>query len=446
MRSPPPRLPLDAPPPGSGPASRRPLHLALLPALAPRPHAAYAIVAAAVPIHLVLALRTDLSPDEAYYLVAARMPGALPPLVDHPPLLPWLLRIGDLLGPIGAPVELRVRLFPMLFSAATSATCIELARQRGADAQGCLLAALVSSFALLPMTGGFVATPDGPALLAIALALLALGRTLTLRRGALAAAALLAGALAKVVVLPIAFLLAAFAYIPDGLDPQPAPLAGTDEARSARQRHREHRTACAVLALGPLLTLPLLRSSLRFQLHHAFRQGAPLGWSFLGAVGAVLGAATAQALLWSPLVLARGLCALGRLPRAERAVALGLTTLVLLSALARAIPPEPNWWAPAALIVLVAAASAGSSTSRAHLATVLSVLLPTAVALAHTLTPFLPLPPAADPTARLHGWSHGEAPRGAAGIGLYGEDAERCVYQRECSKIDNYFKQMKLNH
>ena len=395
------------------------------------PRAAYAILAAALPVHIALALGTDLSPDEAYYLAAARTPGALPPLVDHPPLLPWLLRLSDLLGTLGAPIELRVRLWPIIFSTATSAACVELARRRGADAEGCILAALVSSFALLPMTGGFVATPDGPALLAVTLALLALGRALTLGGAALAAAALLLGALAKVVVLPIALLLATYAT--------------TVEAPSARRPSLEHLAARALLALAPLLALPLLLPSLRFQLHHAFRQGAPLGWSVLGAIGALLGAVTAQALLWSPLVLGRGFRTLGRLPRAERAVALGLTTLVLLSALARAVPPEPNWWAPAALVLLVAASSAGSSTSRARSATVLSVLLPTAIAVAHTLVPFLPLTPAADPTARLHGWSRGEAPIGAAGIGPYGVAAERCVYHGDCSKIESYFQQMRLN-
>ncbi|MEO7327999.1 MAG: hypothetical protein ABI193_05440, partial [Minicystis sp.] len=56
--------------------------------------------------------------------------------------------------------------------------------------------------------------------------------------------------------------------------------------------------------------------------------------------------------------------------------------------------------------------------------------------------PFLPLAERADPTARLHGWSHGPEPRTAPGIGPYGPAAERCVYQKDCDEIVSYFKQM----
>ncbi len=91
------------------------------------------LVAAAVPFHAALALGTELSPDEAYYLCAARRGGLVPSLVDHPPLLPWLLRLGDGLG---GPVELRVRLWAILFSAATGLAIIALARRFGAGRQG----------------------------------------------------------------------------------------------------------------------------------------------------------------------------------------------------------------------------------------------------------------------------------------------------------------------
>ncbi len=226
------------------------------PLLARIPGAALGIIAAAIPVHLLLALATDLSPDEAYYLCAARRGGLFAPIPDHPPLTLWLLRLSDALP---GPVELRVRLWAIVFSAATALVCVELARQRGAGHRACLLAATVATWALLPTAGGFVTTPDGPALLAIALALLLTTGELTLRRAALAALALLLGALAKVVLLPVAFLLALTA----GRDaPRPPPHA-----------------ARLLLALAPFLALPLLLPSLTFQLHHAFRQGTPAGWT-----------------------------------------------------------------------------------------------------------------------------------------------------------------------
>lgn len=382
------------------------------------------IVAAAVPLHVALALGTDLSPDEAYYLCAARRGGLVPDLVDHPPLLPWLLRLGDHLG---GPIELRVRLWAILFSAATGLAVAALARRFKAGPDGVLIAAWVGSWALLPTAGGFITTPDGVALFAIAAALLAAGRPRAVAV-ALAATALFVGALAKVVVLPIALVLA---------------LAELRQGRGARPR--AFARAAALLA-GPALALPLLAPSLRFQLHHAFTQTASAGWSPGLALGALLAAVSAQALLWSPPVLWLGARALVRVPLGPRAVAVTLSGLVLVSAVARAVPPEPNWWAPAALVVVTAAAlGADALTPRARRGLVLAILVPTLVAGAHTLRPFLPLSESADPTARLHGWSHGAGPIHAAGVGPYGPAAERCVYQNDCAEIDSYFNDMDVH-
>lgn len=370
------------------------------------PGAVWAIVGSAVPVHLALALATDLSPDEAYYLCAARRAGGI---VDHPPLTLWLLALSDRWS--SAPVELRVRLWAVAFSFGTGIACAALARARGADRVGILLAAWVATWALLPMAGGFVTTPDGPLLLAIAVALL-------VAPGPLAGLSLLVGALAKVVALPIGALLAAASAR--------APLRGR-----------------IALAAGPLLALPWLLPSLRFQLRHAYGQPAPGGWSLAGALGAVLAAMSAQALLWSPLVLGRGVRALRLLSRSDRTIVAGLSALVVASALIRAVPPEPNWWAPAALIVLVAfartAAQATRGTRHAILAT---VLVPTFISATHVALPFLPLPEHADPTARLHGWSHGHEPTEAPGVGPYGVAAERCVYRGECREIRLYFDEM----
>lgn len=365
----------------------------------PIPRRAWAVVLASVPLHLGLAAATDLSPDEAYYLCAARLGR---PIVDHPPLLPWLLRWSDRLPLL--PVELRVRIWPVLFSLATGIGCVALARRRGAGAEGAVMAAWLGSWALLPTAGGFVATPDGPLLLATLAALLLPPPA--------AAAAMLLGAPAKVSALPVA-------------------------AAIALGRRS------ALLAAAPLLALPWLWPSLRFQLRHAFVQGPPAGWSALAAIGAVLAAIAAQAALWSPPVLWRGLRALA--PQ-DRALGWGLSALVLLSAALRGVPPEPNWWAPAALVVLAAfAAGSEALTARARRAVVASVLVPTLIAAAHTAVPFLPLPVHADPTARLHGWTLGHGPDHAPGVGSYGPSAERCIYLRECDEISSYFNKMQVN-
>ncbi|MFO0758248.1 MAG: glycosyltransferase family 39 protein [Byssovorax sp.] len=385
-------------------------------ALPPFPPAALGLAAAALPLHLALALATDLSPDEAYYLCAARHAGALSGIPDHPPLTLWLLRLSDGLP---GPIELRVRIWPILLSFATTLAWTDLARRRGAGPNGCLLAAALASFALLPTAGGFLMTPDGPALLAIALALLLVTEPLTVPRAALAGLALAVGALAKVVLLPIALLLA-FTARPATRSPAPRLL----------------------LLLPPAAALPLLLPSLRFQLHHAFAQQAPAGWTFLGALGALGAALGAQALLWSPPVLWLGGRALPRLPRADQALLAGLTLLVVASALLRAVPPEPNWWAPAALVLVVAAAIAADSAPRARYAILALALLPTLPAAAHTAHPCLPLPLRADPTARLHGWSRGAEPLAAPGIGPYGPAAERCAYRGNCEEIIKYFDEI----
>ncbi len=390
---------------------------------APRPTegllGAVVIVAAAAPLHLILALGTELSPDEAYYLCAARRGGLVPDLVDHPPLLPWLLRLGDHLG---GPIELGVRLWAILFSTATGLAVAALARRFGARREGILIAAWVGSWALLPTAGGFITTPDGAALLAVAVALLAVERP---RGLAVAAAALFVGALAKVVVLPIALV-----------------LAVAEVGAGAADRRRAFARAGALL-VGPALALPLLGPSLRFQLHHAFTQTATAGWSPALALGALLAAVSAQALLWSPPVLWLGARALPRVPLGPRAMAITLTGLVLVSALARGVPPEPNWWAPAALVLVAAAAiGADALTPRARRGVVLAVLAPTLIAAAHTAWPFLPLRRSADPTARLHGWRQGVEPLDAPGVGAYGPAAERCIYRNDCAEIDSYFNNM----
>jgi len=375
-----------------------------------------------LPLRLALALGTDLSPDEAYYLAAARAKTALPPLRDHPPLVPLLLRVTDRLEAL--PVELRVRLWAILFSLSLSLAVVWLARRRGVDLKGQTLAAWLSSFSLLPVAGGFVTTPDGPALLAFLILLAwaaptgeAAPRPALHRIGAALGIGCVAalGAVGKVVLIPLVVTIALFA-----------------RGRSVVER------ACLLLPLA--FAAPLLAPSLAFQLQHAYAQQAPY-FTLLRALGALLAALFAQALLWTPWPLVAGARNLREGPPAERAIALVMTVLVAASALARAVPPEPNWYAPAALILVISASrSAQDLAPRARRAMLAALLVPTAVAAAHTLHPFLPLRADSDPTARLHGWRDGHPPVHAAGVGPYGPAAERCVYQFTCEEIDEYFQ------
>lgn len=364
------------------------------------------VVATAVPIHVALALATELSPDEAYYLSAARV-GAIP---DHPPLLPALLAAADRLASL--PVELRVRLVPIAASALLALWVARLVRASGGSPRAETIAALLATWLPLPAAGGFVATPDALALLAVAAALTLATRTASPHPArTLALASLVAlGTLAKVSVLPVALLALAFS---------PAPLL--------------RRAVC----LAPSLALlPLAATSLRFQLAHAYR---PTAWSPGGALAALVAFAAGTVALWSPAILLPAARRLRALPPPHLAVAGGVTALVAGSALVRAVPPEPNWWAPAAVPVLVAAPLALADAPARTRRTLLAVaLLPTLVALTHAVRPWLPLPRHADPTARLHGWGTDDPPLDAPGTGPYAAAAEACARGQSCDEIRRY--------
>lgn len=388
---------------------------------------ANALLLLSVPVHLGLALATDLSPDEAYYLCAARLFGRSPGLVDHPPLLPWLLRLSDTFSPL--PVELRVRLWPIFLSWLTGYLLLWLARERQAGDKGLLCAILLGQWTILPMAGGFVATPDTLLLPAFAVLLLWAGQAQAPSSKARFFAALIAaalGALSKVVMLPLGLAITLFA-------------------------HRRPRIERFLVGAAMLCSLPFLWPSLLFQLRHAFVSSAqPSGIfpAFLFALHALLETVFVQMLLWTPWAFWHGLSGLRFLPSSDRAAFFGLTALVLLSAILRAVPPEANWWAPAALILLLGAAPAKAdevqkkALKKEDFALFAGVLLPTFIALLHTAHPFLPLPPHADPTARLHGWSQGIETPNAAGVGVYGPAAERCVYRNDCDEIRNYFNSL----
>jgi hypothetical protein len=369
---------------------------------------AFAIAVAALPVRFALALLTDLSPDEAYYLSAARLHHPFIP--DHPPLTLWLLQLADLTSGL-LPVELAARWPWLLLGTAIPVALVDLVRRRAGGTSTQRWAAVLSAWLALPLAGGFLATPDTPCIAAF-LALL-IAECLPTDRVAtpLAFAAVGFGMFAKVVMAPIAVVFLVFS-----------------------KRSLLHKAGIAVALL--LATLPASRS-LMFQLRHAF---APATWTATGACIAVAAAVGGQLGLWTPVVpwlAARNRAAW---PSADRVVVLVLASLFCLSALLRAVPPEPNWLAPAWLPVLAVAAPALASSRLAVRAIV--VALGPALCLvfaSHTASPWLPIPRSADPSSRLHGWRTSSPPLDAPGTGPYGSAAERCIYQGDCQKIAVYF-------
>lgn len=374
-------------------------------------------IAAAIPLHVALAVGTELSPDEAYYLVAARRGPHL--LVDHPPLVPWLLSVTD--GLFGS-VEVGVRVWPVVLSSLTAVGAVQLAEQRGLDVATQGRVALVLSLSLLATAGGFVMTPDTPLLASlVGLLWLAGGPEPTRALPRLAsdvawAAGSALACLSKVVALPVLAVMTVFG------------------ANSSRRR-------LAGLAAG-LATLPWIWPSLRFQWDHAY--GSVVPWTAARAALAAAEAASVQVALWSPWIVVGGAIAIwrapGRLGRLDRALAGALTGLVLASALARAHPPEANWWAAAALVVTLWGADHVGRLGAAHRrGLAAAIVVPTAIAASHAMWPWLPLPLERDPTARLHGWSTPSPPIGAPGIGPYGPAAQACVLRDDCREIDEHF-------
>ncbi|PIE06282.1 MAG: hypothetical protein CSA75_00340 [Sorangium cellulosum] len=376
---------------------------------------ALGLVVAALPFRLLLALGTDLSPDEAYYLSVQRH--ALP-FYDHPPLTPWL---AGLLDNLPIPLELRVRAPALLLGTMAGLMILIWVKQQGGDRHAQRWAALLGSWLALPLAAGFLMTPDVPMLTAtLSLALLHTrirsmdeSAYIDLKRCVWITVVCWVGMLAKVsMLLPVICFVAA-------------------------SKKRACLSASVAAMVGVVIALPLCWNSLFFQLDHAFAPNPNHG-ALLASLGAVTAAFGAQLALWGPSLVIGFKRAMK--PSFERNLIVAMTALVALSALIRAIAPEPNWYAPAAIAFI-----AGASHTM-HIATrwrrITTVLVGPVLALAfatHVLVPWMPLPIHVDPSARLHGWSEEtfsvHAPQNAPGVGKYGTASEACIYHSKCKKI-----------
>jgi hypothetical protein len=368
-------------------------------------------ISAVVP-RFALACATDLSPDEAYYLAAARLHLPIP---DHPPLIIWIAQGSEHFHFL--PIELRTRLFPLVFGTLTSLALLHCSRLMGHTNTSQRWVALLASWLALPLAGGFLLTPDSPFAFGLCLLLWAnLSDSRTARVASLVTAVLLP--LAKVAALPI---LAALAF-----------------PSKARRFHLFQFALALPLAL--FLSLP----SLRFQTHHAYGNAS---LSLTSALSALLAAIGAQLVLWTPLVLWFALRDIKRAPKGLASLIVSFGTLLLLSAIIRGVPPEPNWFVPVALPALLVATPvlATASTALKRTTALLGPAL-TLLALSHCLLPWIPIPRKSDPTARLHGWTIGSPPLDAPGLGDYAVAAEQCVYSNSCTNITSFINALRYKY
>jgi hypothetical protein len=375
-----------------------------------------AVVGAAVLRAVVAPLRT-LSADEAYYLWAARRSTPWP-IGDHPPLLGALVSLANRCLP--GPIELRVRLVAVVLQLATALAIAHTARAAHAartkedrtqegEVAG-LGAALLATWGVMPTAGGLLATPDAPLLCALSwlFALLAgsAGRPSTsIARGVGIAALAGAAVLSKAVALPLV-----------------AILAGAHLAR------RAHRITIA-LAVGALVAAPLAWRSLVLQAQHALGSGPLVSAPRIGPLVALGTLLVGQLLLWSPPLVVVGAVGLRRhtLVTGERGVVGALVLIVVASALLSGRPPEPNWTAPAALLVIVAASVELAQRARLRRWVVGLAAAPAVVVFGLWCAPI-----DRGPLARVPRPGQGpplDAPR-------YGLAAWRCIYEEQCDEIE----------
>jgi len=370
--------------------------------------AAKVSVALAFAARLILAPDRLLSPDEAYYLCAARKPSFRWPIVDHPPLLGWLLAAFDRLG---GPIELRVRVVAALLQVVTALAIAATAEalEPGAYAW----AAFLATWGLMSWVSGLIATPDAP-LLAVTAVLVYVATRDRPQWPALLALSFLAVA-AKVTGLVVVIAVAAS-----------LPLAAR----------------IATIA-GGALAIPLARASLHAQVAHALGRGDLVSAPRVGAFAALLALIVGAVVLYGPAVAYLGVRGRAHLTRVPGGVALAVSLLALASASAviSGRPPEPNWIAPALVPILIAGAIAATGlTSRARRSLELVHLLPAMLAIGLWAARDL-LPARLDPLARV--------PRDrdraeAHPLPPYARPAWSCVYDHRCDEIEAIFKHSEL--
>jgi hypothetical protein len=378
-----------------------------------------AIASLAALVALACAPLRHLSPDEAYYLCASR---ARWPIDDHPPLLGLLLTAADALP---GPIELRVRLVSIALAFATALGLARISASGSrAPAHAATAGAVLGALGLLPMAGALIATPDAPMLAALAWLLVVTaedgapgGGFRPMLAGVLACAATLSKVSALALTLPLAI----------DLIRRPAT-----------------RATAQTIALGTLAALPFARRSLVVQAAHVAGLGPAVSAPEVGALAALGALLLGQVFLYGPAVVpfaARRATSPDPIPRGAWIGAGLLAAAAIASAVVSGRPPEPNWLAPAGLLLLARAARAlGDASPRTRGWVLGSAVAPTVVALALWASPRSYFPAGRDPLARVS--PRATSPMTAAvpaDAPRYARAALACVYLQSCVEIRTIF-------
>lgn len=377
-------------------------------------------------MHVCMAPLRRLTFDEAYYACAASR-GVPWPVPQHPPMLGVLLRVTEPLGSL--PVELRVRLVPIVLSAIIALGVARLAASIAAPehrARSFLLGATFASFALVPMAGGVQAIPEMPQLAAIAW-LLCIATSHVRER------------LSSWIAVPALTVLSACAVAS-----KVSALVCLGAVALALLGRRAWAAAAAI-ALGAVIAFPFCVTSLIGQSAHAVGRGPWVSAPHVGVATSLFVGCVAMFITFGPAALTLGArsSTLSRIPGG--AVIAALVTLgIVASALVSGRIPEVHWFAPASIPLYAAAASALSETPNLIRRVVASHILPTAAAVLAWCVPmgsiektdfFAEAPHVA--LSRVDAelsWT--DAAQRVRNIPDYGLASWRCLYTQQCGDFE----------
>ena len=339
-----------------------------------------------------------LAPDEAYYWTWSTNLSLHYP--DHPPMIAWLIALGTSI--IGE-TALGVRISSILIGALSTLLVYALSREIELKKTSAAMAGILSTLLPATSTAAILATPDSFLGICWLLAAILLVR---LSKNAVPTTWYLLGAVTGVAMYAkhSALLI---------------PVAALATIFFCKQTRNSLRTAAPYLAiiLAVLIALPYLYteaatgfSSLAFQGshlggglrgNHVSILSTPLRWiEVLGGQAGLLAVVTA---FWSAKFIFEK-----NSSQTHRSLSIMIITPIAATMVAAIFThPEQNWAAlgsPIAAIAAIKAISTRASFTRHFVVAVLTAVLFSSIIHAHTMNPFLPLPPKKDPVLRLHGW------------------------------------------
>ena len=389
---------------------------------------AWLVIGVSIVAHLCMAPLRRLTFDEAYYACAA-VRGVPWPIPHHPPLLGILLRMASHASSL--PIELRVRVVPIVLSAVTALGVARLAAliaPAHLRAESFLAGAALASWGLMSLAGGVQATPEAPML--ASLVWLFCVATSTLR------------GLRREIAVPALALLSACA-LASKMSALPC-LAAVAVALFWRRS----RSGAAAVALGAVAALPYGITSLLGQGAHALGRGPWVTTSHVGVGTSLAITATAVFLLFSPVALVVGVRsreALAKIPGGAGSAVL-IALAIVVSAVASGRPPEVHWFAPATLPLYAAAAPAfAGMATHVRVSAIASHVVPALLGLLVWCVPssaidrgsdfFVTAPHVAtSPVDSELEWADGATQ--VRHIPRYGMSSWHCLYTKRCDDLE----------